>query len=260
MKTASVPFLLLVGSLTLIGQDVTPRLKFEVASVKRLQELQPEMMAGMRLRGDTLRFGQSRLKDLIQWAYDLKQYQLTGGPGWLESEFYAIEAKAKGSASRDEFRLMMRELLAERLKLVLHHEARELPGYVLSVGKNGPKLRIVESTDTPQAQISMFRDGQKLLSRLTAKQALMPMVCDVLTAVLGGRPIVDRTGLTGRYDFTLDWDPNEADSSRETSALQFPAPSLPAALNEQLGLTLEAQKVPADVIVIDSVEKDPTAN
>jgi uncharacterized protein (TIGR03435 family) len=118
MRTLIVLFILLTGGLTLLGQDATPRPKFEVASVKRNDSLPSERSGAMRLTGDTLRIERISLKGLIQFAYEVKPYQLVGVPSWIDSAFYRIEAKAKEPIDRAEVRLMLRPLLAERFKLV----------------------------------------------------------------------------------------------------------------------------------------------
>jgi uncharacterized protein (TIGR03435 family) len=245
------------------GQDRSSQPKFEVASVKQSSSPPYGFSGVIRPRADGLSVARADLKSLVQWSYGVKRYQITGGPRWLESEFFQIEAKAQGPTTREDLRLMLRALLAERLKLTLHPATNELPVYALTLAKGGAKLRDAEpGADPPQAMISMFRDGQKMFSRLTGSKTFMWQVVDVLSAVLSsaGRPVVDRTGLKGCYDFTLEWDPNEPAPGGDPANAQAPGPSLFSAIQEQLGLKLEAQRSPVPVLVIDHAERAPTEN
>lgn len=224
------------------------------------------------------------LKFLLQEAYRVKDAQISGIPGWTDSERYNIEAKMDDSStdalrklSPDEqaaqARLMLQSMLADRFKLTLHHEAKELPIYVLVVAKNGPKLR--ESAVTPEDNVPLgppgppngpqprhtLRIGSGDVSVIAQN---LDMFADLL-AHLVGRPVLNKTGLTGDFDFKLKWTPDEGRGQMPGGAPGDAAPpdasgpSIFTALQEQLGLKLESQKGPVDTLVIDHVEK-PSEN
>jgi uncharacterized protein (TIGR03435 family) len=162
--------------------------------------------------------------------------------------------------SFEQRRTMFQSILADRFKLVVHHETRELPIYVLSVAKGGPKFK--ESTPDDPAATGPRRRGMMMQrGKITATDAQVSMLVTILSRQLG-RTIVDKTGLTGNYDFTLEFTPDEGASAPPGSGGAPPppppdsaAPSIFTALPEQLGLKLESTKGPVDVIVIDHIEK-----
>jgi uncharacterized protein (TIGR03435 family) len=207
------------------------------------------------------------LKMLIQTAYDLygpdAGQRISGGPGWLDSTKYDVEAKAADPVSEAELKRMLQSLLAERFKLALHRETRETSGYKLVVAKSGPRLK--------EARADEERKGLWQLGGgpLTGQAASMQRLAQALAGRLG-RPVSDGTGLTGAYDFTLTWTPDESEQGRLQSpfatlppeiAAQLSrnrdpnGPSLFTAIREQLGLRLEPQKEPVQVMVIDHAEQ-----
>jgi uncharacterized protein (TIGR03435 family) len=200
-----------------------------------------------RAIGGSLRFPPGRVvsapagvtaRKVILEAFHLNQYQLSGGPGWLDSDRFELEAKAEG-ASENQLRQMLKTLLAERFKLVAHRETKEMPVYALMVGRNGPQFHEWKDGDPlPEfgsgSHATTFRDV-----------GTMRRLADVLSAGPDlGRPVLDKTGLKGTYLFYAEWDEGE----------EF----LPA-LQQQLGLKLESQRGPVDNLVIDHIDK-PTAN
>jgi uncharacterized protein (TIGR03435 family) len=206
------------------------------------------------------------LKGLIETAYAVKARQISGGPSWLDSERYDIEAKAPSDVPWEpQIRFMLQTLLFERFNLRIHVEARESPIYTLGVGKNGPKLKKAEEgacVPGPNGQCGGFvtRIGQ-----ITGRKALISQLADALSGIMD-RPVVDMTGLTGLYDdVKLEWVPDE-NQFRDWGVGAFSrlvsdpfGPSLFAALQEQLGLRLESNKGPVDIFVIDQAEK-PSEN
>jgi uncharacterized protein (TIGR03435 family) len=189
-----------------------------------------------------------RLGHLIDIAYDLRSVQLIkGGPDWVTggSERFNIEAKADDPTTATEGQLlqMLQTLLADRFKLKFHRETRDMPGFALVVTRNGPKLQEAKgeevSTVFGGALAGKPARGQPI--SLTARRYSMPMLANLLSQV-GQGPVADKTGLEGAYDFKLSWD--------ETSG-----PSLVTALQEQLGLRFESQKVPVSMFVIESAQK-----
>jgi uncharacterized protein (TIGR03435 family) len=225
------------------------------------------------------------LRRLILIAYDVKDYQLAGDPGWLDSGHYDIEAKADGNPSVREMEgPMLQVLLEERFNLALHRETRQLPVYKLSVGKSGPKFQPSRAGScTPyvtEAPPATTRQGEPLPNfcgfRRTAADGLNRILDGrgVTMAALAttlsrtyvstlGRNVVDGTGLTGAFDIYLKWamDPAEGPPTGAGGATlpDLTGPSIFTALEEQLGLKLESTKGPVEVLVIDHIEK-PSGN
>jgi uncharacterized protein (TIGR03435 family) len=180
-------------------------------------------------------------KALIAYAYDVREFQVSGGPGWLGSDEYDIVAKPDGDVRGDRVLAMARALLAERFHLSLHRESKEMPVLALVVAKGGPRLR-ASAGSGPEV-----RGGR---GRFEARSVTLGMFAAQLAGRVLDRPVLDRTGIAGEFDITLEWafDPG-ADNG----------PSIGTALQEQLGLKLEAQKGAVEVLVVDHVER-PSAN
>jgi uncharacterized protein (TIGR03435 family) len=187
--------------------------------------------------------------ECIRWAYQVKDYQVLG-PDWLPSDeaSYDIVAKAPPDTPLAQIRLMVQRLLAERLKLALHRETRTLPIYELVVAKNGPNLSKsgLQKSSADAHQSTSSRGGH-----VTATHVSMAELAYQISRWTG-RPIFDKTGIKGEFDFTL----NYATDDRDTNTL----PTLLTAIQEQLGLKLEAAKGPVEVLVIDHAERIPTEN
>jgi uncharacterized protein (TIGR03435 family) len=261
-------------------------------------------MIGMSSAGGRFTASGMTLKMLIQQAYDIRDYQISGLPGWASSDRYDINAKAENpKATRDEIKLMLQSLLAERFNLKMHRETKKLPIYTLVVGKNGPKLKKSEfqpgSAQPPNptmpgdagAPVTVkpgagggISGGVAVTARaggpggtmmsmrpggLSAHGVPLSFLVGRLAQALG-RPVVDKTGLTGNYDFDLNYAPEEhergmgIEGGQKSDSAPAPAgdsgaPSIFTAVQEQLGLKLESAKGPVDVYVIDSVEK-PSPN
>jgi uncharacterized protein (TIGR03435 family) len=232
----------------LVRAQAPPSLSFEVASIK------PNRSGFMAIRlrqrpGGGLLAENATLRMLIQNAYQIRPHQLIGGPEWINTEHFDVEAKADG-ANPGQVRLMLRTLLAERFHLKVHRETRQERMYALVVAKGGPKFHDSKG-DTSQ----MTGTGP---GTLHAEKIPMTMFAHRLELMLE-RSVADETGLTSEYDFELKWLPERlaqrppgdetAPSDDQTS------PSLFTALQEQLGLKLETRRGPVEVIVIDGVEK-----
>jgi uncharacterized protein (TIGR03435 family) len=252
-----------------------PDYKYEVASIK------PTKLMNMRWNDsrDGLTVTAVTLKVLIQSAFHVTgDYGLSGGPPWLNSDRYDVEAKmdpeaadALSKLSKDDRAVvqqhMLQALLAERFGLVFHRENRDMPVYTLVIGKNGSKLHEAKPGDTypngiklPNgpggAGVMTMMGGPGGSWTVTAQGVPLSNFIPQMS-YNSGRPIVDKTGLTGIYDFTLTYalDQNaSANASAEPSA-----PSIFTAVQEQLGLKLESGKGPVEVIVIDRAEK-PSGN
>ncbi|HEV3196866.1 MAG TPA: TIGR03435 family protein [Bryobacteraceae bacterium] len=318
---------------------------FEVASVKPAAP----QTGGMRvmMRGGPgspdpgqLTYENASLKNVLMNAYGVKNFQISG-PAWLDTERFDIVAKIPKDATKEQFKLMLQNLLAERFKLTVHHETKDMPMFALVVGKNGPKMK--ESEDPPptdgapatggpaapsatppaggpafgttapppppppgplqsgaMGRMAIGKDGFPQMPggakrpgtwmmfsqgrfRMTANMQTMPGFADMLTGQLG-RPVTDMTGLKGKYDFSLDFAPDEsmrmmgpmgplpapmpaggggggADGAGPlANASDSQGPTLFTAVQEQLGLKLEQKKGPMDILVIDHLEKVPTEN
>lgn len=198
-----------------------------------------------------------RLNSAVVWAYDVKPYQVSG-PDWINQERYDIAAKAAGPAPDADLRLMLRTLLADRFGLTFHRETRDLPVYALVVAKGGIKFH--ESATTGEMVMTPARG--KLA--IEAQRASIAQAVDLLTRPLQ-RPVIDMTGLTGRYDFKFDLSSYLGDMEPGTGVTKPIGVSdvmdiLISALQEQLGLRLEARKAPIDMLIIDHAEKVPTEN
>jgi uncharacterized protein (TIGR03435 family) len=183
---------------------------------------------------------------LIQFAYNIESpAYISAMPGWMESQEYDVSAKVEGDQqlSLEQMRPMLRRLLEQRFHLVVHRETKMASGFELIIAKGGPRLQASKDNSKPSAQI--------LSDRLEVRHMDAEHIASVL-AHRAGEPVVDRTGLTGTFDFTLSYAPtNDPNSS---------LPEFFTALREQLGLKLESQKVPVDFLVIDHVDKIPTDN
>jgi len=184
------------------------------------------------------------LDECIRWAYQLKEYQVSG-PGWLNSDAasYDIEAKAPPETAPQQMRLMFQALLAERFKLTVHHETRTLSVYELVVAKSGPKLQEASSTARPGFSSQGGRGGV----RMNAQKVTLAGFADWLSRNVE-RPVIDKNNLTCDFGFKLEW------------AREGDGPSVFTALQDQLGLKLQATKAPIEILVIDHAEKVPTEN
>ncbi len=200
------------------------------------------------------------LRDLVQFAYGVPDSQILGGPTWLDSIMFDIDAKSDPSVdaelralppeqARHQKQLMVQSLLADRFELKVHQETRQLPVYALVVAKDGPKFKPSQingtTIDTGRAHLHIAGsdDTIGILARELAQ--------------LLGRVVVNQTGLSGRYDLSLRWTPDDAAASASSSP-DIP-PDIFTAIQEQFGLKLESTKGPVPVLVIDSVEK-PSPN
>jgi uncharacterized protein (TIGR03435 family) len=202
---------------------------------------------------------------LLLQAYGLHEGESFGEPAWANSEVFDIEAKVAGpdvaafsKLDSDQLQAMLRQILAERFGLVAHRETRELPVYAMSVAKGGPKLK--EFVFDPAVPASARRGGgvQMSMGMIAAHECTIPYFLSMLSRQLG-RTVVDRTGLTGNYDFTLRWSPDNSATSASEGAQADTLPSIFTAVQEQLGLKLESTKAPASVLVVDHLER-PSQN
>jgi uncharacterized protein (TIGR03435 family) len=237
---------LAVAAMLAVAQE-TP--SFEAASIKLHPE--PITFSSESLRGATLSDTALTLRNLIEDAYRVRPDQISGGPNWLSSNHYDIIAKAAGeeALTEDRARQMLQTLLADRFQLKVHREMRETPVYELVVGKNGSKLKEAATdakggSSTHAAPAGMHMEVSKGTMDSLARQL----------SNTAGRPVINKTGLTGFYAFTLDWFP-----ATRTQDADSDVASIFAAVQEQLGLKLESAKAPVETIIVDSAEK-PSEN
>jgi uncharacterized protein (TIGR03435 family) len=201
------------------------------------------------------------LKLLIAAAYELNSVEISGGPAWLESDHFDIAAVTPGDVrpTHSEQMAMLRNLLADRFKLAFHRESKEFSIYELTVAKGGPKLKPSASApDDPPQTISTVYPHRLLMP---ARNAAMGDFVSVLQRAILDRPVVDKTGLEGRFDFDLEWAPDETQFGGAISAAPDDAPSAPlfTAIQQQLGLKLTATRGSLEAVVVDKVEH-PSAN
>ena len=190
------------------------------------------------------------LRDLITFAYGLTAGQIAGAPRWFETDKYDVRAQPdrEGLPSDQQWKTMLQTLLADRFKLTFHRDKRELPVYAIAVVKSGPRL--IETEGDPSGLPSLFFREPGVLP---GRNATIADLASVMQADVLDRPVLDRTGLQGRYDFLLKW---ASDGARAGNS---PAPDLFTAFRDQLGLTLESTKAPVEIFVIDRAEK-PSEN
>jgi uncharacterized protein (TIGR03435 family) len=262
------------------------RLTFEVASVRYAGS--GELDGRSALRGgpgtddpETITWKRQPLSRLLVVAFDVDFDQISG-PEWLGSTFYDVAAKVPRGATKDQVRVMWQELLAERFHLVYHRIKKDFPVYELSVDRNGPKLRKAGTGPWPtDPRFAVPAAGAKMAIRnepprdrlLTFRNCSMADFAQLVGWPLGtlattggltpGR-VLDRTGIDGEYDFTVEfagyWSPGGTDLKPLPDGQTDNAPGLFDAVREQLGLRLDERKAPLDVIVVDHADKTPTEN
>jgi uncharacterized protein (TIGR03435 family) len=231
---------------------------FEVASVK-VHDGDLQILFNFSSSGARATWRAFPLAGLIEEAYGIEPYQLSFAPAVQRPDgqlMYDVFAKAEGDQphARPEFRKMLQALLADRFKLAVHRETKEMPVYALVVGKGGPKFK--ESAPDAEDVGRINIDSRTQNQTLVATKCTMESLADDLMSFLGvEKPVVDRTGLTGFYNIKLQATPKwKMDADPELGDL-----SASAAVQEQLGLKLESAKAPVEILVVDHWEK-PTAN
>jgi uncharacterized protein (TIGR03435 family) len=256
MKTATLVVIPLYISFACLAQSPAPTLAFDAASVR------PSAMSGnedvhietslgsLTIRGMSLNF-------CIRWAYDMPPYQVDG-PAWLRDAGFDISAKAAQPVDDDHLRLMLRTLLTERFGVKVHTEQREMQVYELTIAKSG--LKFQQSTSEGPPTHGRDKDGAMVAQRVT-----MSDLAQELSGPLS-RPVIDATGLKGRYDFRMNTLPYvqaaaAVNGGKGDQVSQLDLGSiLVTALQNELGLKLESRRDKADILVVDHAEKTPTEN
>jgi uncharacterized protein (TIGR03435 family) len=212
------------------------------------------------VQGNSARAANVTFNDLIAFAFDIHPKQAIGTPPWAGTEKFDIELKAEGEGapSGKQWKAMLQKLLTDRFKLVFHLQKKELPVYALSVCTTGPKL--TKSGGDPNGPPALEFGA---LGTLHVTNASMASFAQAMQAVVLDKPVVDQTGLEGRYDFDLHWTHDNSQFAGIEAKIPFPTdganspPPLDKAIQEQLGLKLDASAAPVEVLVMDHVEKPP---
>jgi bla regulator protein BlaR1 len=227
-----------------------PQLAFEVASIRPAA---PGAM-GVGISHPPGRFTGTNvsLSNLMLFAYNVRNFQVSGGPNWVNSDRYDVAAKTQGEDTEDQVRQMVQTLLADRFQLRFHREMKEVPVYALVTGKNGPKLKASVDDGTPW-QLGIGPGQTAASSQMLGQKVTMAILANQLSGQTGGRPVLDRTGLAGNYDIKLEWTRDEQQANDSN------VPSIFTAIREQLGLKLEATNGLIETLVIDHAEK-PSEN
>ncbi len=234
---------------------------FEVATIKPSKP--DEMGNDYDIEGRNVSTTGTTLDDLIGYAYDVHRTQIIGAPGWAASDRYDVAGvpNVPGEPVDAQMKSMMRKLLADRFELRFHTEKKVLPVYVLAVAKGGPK-HLTKSASPEGEDFGIPIQGAQGGLKISVLNGTMTNFA--VFGLQGGvmdRPVLDKTGLTGRYDFSMTWLPDLSQFGGKMQMPPFknPQPDIFTAIREQLGLTLEPTKTEADVMVIDHVER-PSPN
>ncbi|MEP6960649.1 MAG: TIGR03435 family protein [Acidobacteriota bacterium] len=235
------------------------RLAFEVATIK--PSAPDAQNAPFRVSPERIEILNRSLASLIREAWPLHSSQIIGAKGWMETERWDIVGKpaAPGQANIDQLRQIVRSVLEERFNLKFHMEERELPVYAISMGKTGQHKLRAATVQNPLPLGDTRGAGTYIARNNTIKDLAERLQDSVLD-----RPVVDRTGIVGRFEFTLEWRPDEFQFGGRAASMPKPPnvdalPDLFTAFQDQLGLKLEALKAPANVFVIDSAQR-PSEN
>jgi uncharacterized protein (TIGR03435 family) len=239
-------------------------LRFEVASIKphpRAQGRGSVVPQSLRVEPTRLSYTNASLLACIQAAYGIPgegrpDYRVVGGPDWLTTERFDIDAKTEGPASREQMMQMLQALLAERFKLSAHRDTRELRAYALMITKAGSKVARAKPDETEMFLQRRKDDPAGPVQELVVQRNTLSRFADYLARQFS-QPVLDKTGLEGDYSFTLHWLP---DVNPPISPLDVFGPAGSRAMEDQLGLRIEPIRTPVEVLVIDRIERIPTEN
>jgi uncharacterized protein (TIGR03435 family) len=265
-------------SLFCLGALLAQAQTFEVASVKPAAPYKGGPIhigtSGGPGTGDPgrLTYSNATIMMLLTDALDVPSYRIAG-PNWINVDMFDITAKVPPGTTKEQMRTMLLNLLTERFGMMTHREKQDLPAYVLTVGKGGPKMTVSDPIPPAGKAPPSGPKSSPGVTRITCRRCTMARFVNMLGNP-GGRLVFDETGLAGTYDFTLVFEPeigkckdcvvgggNGALPPPPVPAASVDAPPiLEVAVREQLGLKLEREKTPVDVVVIDRIEKIPTGN
>jgi uncharacterized protein (TIGR03435 family) len=235
-----------------MAKDADP--DWEVVTVRPLDPNDPHPGSSIMVRGREFVIENKTVETMLLFGYGVHQSQIAGAPDWMRTERWYVKGvpDAAGHPSLKQMQTLTRKVLVERFGLQMHTEQRELPVYAITVAKGGEK--IAKSAGDPSGvpqENDRENGGERLVQMTNASMGDFALLMKFLV----DRPVVDQTGLTGRYDFQLKWTFDESKAPTDGSA----PPSLFTAIQEQMGLKLEAVKAQAEVLVVDKVER-PSAN
>src|ERR1700678_2411667 len=239
--------LLFAGSLAQTALSGQPQ--FETASIHPTGAIEFDEPSGCLTTIGLMRCTNVTLKRCVVSAYRVGPDLVLGGPNWINTDRFQITARSDQPVGDKDLMAMLQGLLADRFKLVLHRESRRREAMVLQVAKNGARLQPADGART---------SWRNMHDHLEAINITMADFAGILSRNLG-LPVVDHTSLTGSFSFTLRWNPDNADALQHDEAAAALRPEISRAISRQLGLTLESQKVPVDILVIDHAEK-PSEN
>lgn len=277
------------GAAVLFAQTAPPRPEFEVASIKpsTVAPTGAQVHVGVQIDGAQVHCTYLSVRDYIRIAYRVKEHQVIG-PDWLASERFDIHAKLPAGATRDQVPEMLQTLLEERFQIKMHRDSKEFPVYGVVVGKGGLKLKESPLDPETQAGVNVTAEGGArgttinfgrgayftlADNRFEARKLTMAQLADSVGRFVE-RPVVDMTELTGTYDLTLEFTPEEYRTLLIRTALSAGVALPPEVMKflegasdeslfkglQALGLKLESRKAPLEVLVIDSASKTPIEN
>lgn len=291
MKRALVPLVLLLTAAGIRAQTADT-MEFEVASIKPSpppegRGIRVSCTGGPGSKDPTLFTCENMsLNNLVCNAYEIAYYQLSA-PDWGMQTRFHVNARVPAGATKEQFRLMLQKLLADRFKLVVHHETKDFQKYELVVAKGGPKLKPAAPPPAPKDDAApssapaertgphLDKDGYPAVGSDRPGMAIMNgrarmyqpgVTMDRMAGMLAGQtgsPVTNATGLDGKYDISLYWQGGggmRASASADGAAESEPGPTIFEAIQQQLGLKLESRKGPIDILVIDHAEKTPIEN
>ena len=245
----------------LAAMDPKATPSFEVATLKPSRP--EEQGKAFLVRGNRFTTVNTTLSEMMSFAYGIHAKQVVGAPAWFDTEKFDLDAKpeGEGAPSDAQWKGMIQKLLVDRLQLKFHHDTRELSVYVLGVAKGGPKL--TKSEGDPNGLPGLFFRGRP--GDLGVRNATMGDFTGLLQNAVLDRPVLDKTGIAARWDFTLNWTPDDSQFGGMAAKIPPPAdgaataPGLYTAVQEQIGLKLEATKAATEVFVVDHIER-PSEN
>lgn len=268
MVQCSPVAVLILWASVVVGQTTptpaaTSRPRFDAFEVATVKPVDADIKAGRMFRMDGTHWWTATnftLQALIALAYDLNPRTISGGPGWMDDQKFTIEAVTPGDVApiRLEQMQMLRALLAERFGLKFHRQEKEFSIYELTVAKGGPKLKAAAKPDDPPQLFGVVYPGKM---EMPARSVTMDDFVAMLQRATLDRPTVNKTGLTGKYDFDLEWaqDASQYGGQVPTAPDDTQSPPLFTAVQEQLGLRLVATRGMVSAMVVDKAEK-PSPN
>jgi uncharacterized protein (TIGR03435 family) len=224
---------------------------FAIATIRpSAAEVKFEHDGSTEVAGDMLRMRDVTVDSCIKWAYDVQNSQIAG-PAWMDSDRFDITAKTEGPATIDEMKTRLKALLADRFHLTFQHEQREMKALILTVTSSGPLLKPAAAPDAPPYH-------QNSANGTIAKSMPIPEFANFIAGPLQ-MPVVDETGLTGKYDFAIDFTPYLESGNNMSTNRPDATALIKIVMHDQLGLNIEGRRAKVEVMVIDTVTR-PSAN